>query len=247
MVPVLAAVLLLAVSGCGTKDPAADPTPTTSDTASDTASDTVSDNPTASETPTPTSTSTSTATTPGAPTAAPKPAALLLPAGELPGFDPTWDWSVRSTGAQRGPLGVCQRFPMQTIGADKTLVRSFVPTGDQIGGTGAHLVSTFVDDKSASQAIAILQTFHDRCGERLMALRHTTVGPVTTVPTAKGTATRYLVTYTEKGASKPTFDDLGVLRSGSTVELVQLKLRGQTFPKPDPMTKALQNAAARLP
>lgn len=172
---------------------------------------------------------------------------MLLPAGELPGFNRNWRWSVQSTGAEHGPLGICQRFPMQTIGADKTVVRHFVPAGNLTGGTGAQLVSTFVDDKSASQAIAILNVWHQRCGERLNAYGHKSIGPVTTVPTAKGTATRYLVSYTKKGANEGTFDDLGVLRSGATVELVRMTLHGLDYTAPDPMTKALQNAADRLP
>jgi hypothetical protein len=239
LVPVLAALLLLAVAGCGKQDPAADHTSTASETPTATATPTTSS--TTTPTTKPSGTSSSTAT------AAPGPKALLLPAGELPGFSGTWDWSVKDTGAERGPLGICQRLPMQTIGADRTLVRTFVPTGDQTGGTGAHLVAKFVDDKSASQAIAILSAWHDRCNERLTAFDHKSVAPVTTVPTTRGTATQYLVTYSKKGAAQRTYDDLGVLRSGTTVELVQLELHARAYPTPGPMTKALQNAAARLP
>lgn len=168
----------------------------------------------------------------------------------MPGFNRTWRWSVKGTGAEHGPFGVCQRFPMQTIGADKTTVRSYVPAGHLTGGTGAHLVSSFVDDKSADQAIAVLRTWHDRCKERLNAYGFKKVGPVTPVSTSKGTASWYLVSYAKKGADEGSFDALGVLRSGSTVELIQLNLKGSDYnyeSGKEPMVTALRNAAERLP
>jgi hypothetical protein len=241
LVPVAVAALLLGLSGCGKDDPGTQPPPdpSVSDTPTPTDSPTPSDSPSASESPT-----TSPSATP--PAGALAPDALLLPASGVPGFNDGWSWRVKGTGAEHGPVGVCERFPMQTIGADTTVVRRFVPGGSLTGGTATHLVANFVDDTSASQAIAVLRTWHDRCRERLTDYGFKKVGPVTSVSTSHGTATRYLTVYTKKGADEGTFDDLGVLRSGTTVELLLLRLRGQDYPPQDPMDQALKNAADQL-
>jgi hypothetical protein len=241
LVPLAVAALLLGLSGCGKDDPKTAPSadPTTA---------TPSDTPTPSETATPSESPSATPTE--TTTAAPDPGTLLLPASGMAGFSASWGWSVKGTGAEHGPFGKCQRFPMTTIGADRTVVRSYVPAGDLTGGTGAHLVSSFVDDKSAGQAISVLRSWHDRCKERLNGYGFKKVGPVTSVSTSKGDATWYLVTYAEKDSDEGRFDALGVLRSGSTVELLQLNLNGSDYNYPpgrEPMVKALQNAAARLP
>jgi hypothetical protein len=245
-VPLAVAAVLLGLSGCGKEDPGAgaSPDPGVSVTATASASPTPSDSPTVSESATTASPSTEPSAT--QPAGAPAPDALLLPASGMPGFNDGWSWRVRNTGDERGTVGVCERFPMRTIGADTTAMRTFVPAGDLTGGTGVHLVATFVDDTSVGQAMAVLRTWHDRCKERLSDYGFKKVGPVTSVPTSKGTATRYLTVYTKKGADEGTFDDLGVLRSGTTVELVLLRLRGQDYPQHDPMDKALQNAAHLL-
>jgi predicted small lipoprotein YifL len=249
LAPVAVATLLVALSGCGKDDPKTDPSP-------DPTTPSVSETPTPSETPSPSeSPSQSPSQSPsetasGTPTVAPAPSTLLLPANGLPGFNETWHWTEKATGPERGPFGVCQRFPMQTIGADKTVARSYLPAGDLTGGSAGHLVSSFVDDKSASQAIAVLRSWRDRCKERLSAYGFKRVGPITSVSTSKGSATWYLVTYTKKNADEGRFDALGVLRSGSTVELLQLNLKGADYnyeAGKEPMVKALQNAADRLP
>lgn len=245
LAPLAVAVLLLGLSGCGKDDPKTGPSsdPTT-------ATPTPSETPTASDSPSETPSETPSGTPSGTPTATPDPTALLLPASGMAGFNETWHWSEKGTGAEHGPFGKCQRFPMNTIGADKTVVRSYVPAGDLTGGTAAHLVSSFVDDKSAAQAISVLRTWHDRCRERLQGYSLKRVGPVTSVSTSRGAATWYLVTYAKQDADEGRFDALGVLRSGSTVELVQLNLAGSDYnypPGKEPMVTALRNAADRLP
>ena len=243
LAPLAVAALLAASAGCGGDDPDSTPPPA-SDTpsASESVSETPSESPSASETPSETPSE----------TAAPSPPALdalLLPASGLPGFNDGWTWAVKGTGPQKSPFGVCQRFPMDTLGADETVVRRYQPAGDLTGGSGGHLVSRFVDDRSASQTVQVLQTWHDKCKERLGAFAKKSVSKMTTVQTSTGTASWYLVSYVKAGADEGRFDALGILRDGSTVELLLLNLTGQDYnyeSGQEPMVKALKNAADRL-
>lgn len=247
LAPVAVAALLLVLSGCGKDDPSAAPA-TDPTTLTDTP--TTSQTPTQSESPSQTPSTSASASASPTLTQLPDPSTLLLPAAGMPGFNATWHWSAKATGRERGPFGICQRFAMQTIGADKTVVRRYTPTGDLRGATGAHLVASFVDEKSADQAIAVLRTWHDHCREQLDGYAFKRVGPVTPVSTHRGNATWYLVTYTKKGAEEGRFDALGVLRSGSTVELLRLDLNGADYDYPpgrEPMVNALRRAADRLP
>ena len=174
---------------------------------------------------------------------------LLLPGSGLPGFNDTWTWAVKGTGPQRSPFGICQRFPMQDLGAEETVVRRYQPAGDLTGGTGGHLVSRFVDDRSASQTMQVLQSWHDRCKERLDRFETARVSPMTSVKTSRGTASWYLVTHAKADADEGRFDALGVLRDGSTVELLLLNLEGQDYnyeQGKEPMVQALRNAADQL-
>ncbi len=174
---------------------------------------------------------------------------LLLPASGLPGFNDTWTWAVKGTGPQRSPFGICQRFPMEDLGAAETVVRRYQPAGDLTGGTGGHLVSRFVDDRSASQTMQVLQSWHDRCKDRLDRFETERVGPMTSVKTSRGTASWYLVTHAKADADEGRFDALGVLRDGSTVELLLLNLEGQDYnyeQGKEPMVQALRNAADQL-
>ncbi len=156
---------------------------------------------------------------------------------------------MKGTGPQKSAFGICQRFPMDTLGADKTVVRRYQPAGDLTGGSGGHLVSRFVDEKSASQTVQVLQSWHDRCKDRLTAYAKKTVGKMTTVQTSTGTASWYLVSYVEAGADEGRFDALGILHEGRTVELLLLNLTGQDYGYEagrEPMVQALKRAADRL-
>ena len=115
---------------------------------------------------------------------------------------------------------------MEDLGAAETVVRRYRPAGDLTGGTGGHLVSRFVDDRSASQTVQVLQSWHDRCMERLARFETKRVSRMTSVKTSRGTASWYLVTHAEADADQGRFDALGVLRDGSTVELLHAQPRG---------------------
>jgi hypothetical protein len=242
LAPLALAALLATGAGCGDKQESTPPPASDTPSASESVSETPSESPSASETPSETPSETTDPSPPAIDT-------LLLPATGLPGFNDTWKWAVKGTGPQKSPFGICQRFPMETLGADETVVRRYRPAGDLTGGTGGHLVSRFVDDKSAAQTVQVLQSWHDRCKDRLTAYAKKTVGRMTTVQTSTGTASWYLVTYVKAGADEGRFDALGILRDGSTVEMLLLNLQGQDYGYPsgkEPMVQALKNAADRL-
>ena len=248
LAPLAVAALLATSAGCG-GDEKGSAAPSTSDPSAS-ASETPSESPSPTEMPTETPSETPDETPSGTTTSAP-PAldALLLPGSGLPGFNDTWTWAVKGTGPQRSPFGICQRFQMQDLGAAETVVRRYQPAGGITGGIGGHLVSRFVDDRSASQTVQVLQSWHDRCMERLARFETKRVSRMTSVKTSRGTASWYLVTHAEADADQGRFDALGVLRDGSTVELLMLNLEGQDYnyeQGKEPMVQALRSAADRL-
>lgn len=250
LVPLAVAALLATSAGCGgdEKGAAAQPPsePSSSVSASVSASETPSESSSPTETPSATADETPSGTTTSAP---PTLDALLLPGSGLPGFNDTWTWAVKGTGPQRSPFGICQRFPMEDLGAAATVVRRYRPAGDLTGGTGGHLVSRFVDERSASQTVQVLQSWHDRCLDRLARFETKRVSRMTSVKTSRGTASWYLVTHAKADADQGRFDALGVLRDGRTVELLMLNLEGQDYnyeQGKEPMVQALRSAADRL-
>ena len=262
LAPLTVAVLLATSAGCGSDRQESTPPPPSDSPSSAAASETPSETPSESSTPTGTPSETPNKTPSETPTDAPSEAAnetgtsvpraldsLLLPASRLPGFNDTWTWAVKGTGPQRSPFGICQRFQMQDLGAAETVVRRYQPAGGITGGIGGHLVSRFVDDRSASQTMQVLQSWHDRCKDRLDRFETARVGPMTSVRTSRGTASWYLVTHAKPNADEGRFDALGVLRDGSTVELLLLNLEGQDYnyeQGKEPMVQALRNAADQL-
>ena len=258
LAPLAVAVLLATSAGCGSDKQESTPQPPSDPPSAAAASETPSESPSESSTPTEAPSQTASQTPSETPSGTPTETAtsgppaldmLLLPGSGLPGFNDTWTWAVKGTGPQRSPFGICQRVSMQDLGADETVVRRYQPAGGLTGGTGGHLVSRFVDDRSASQTMQVLQSWHNRCKERLDRFETARVSRMTSVKTSRGTASWYLVTHAKPDADEGRFDALGVLRDGSTVELLLLNLEGQDYnyePGKEPMVRALRNAADQL-
>jgi hypothetical protein len=240
LVPVIALALLVPVAGCSDDRPTAGPTEPTSATPTTDGSATPTPAPTQSPGATPTS----------APTPDPSPAAdiadLLLPAADLPGLTDSWSWSEGATTSTSQKVGACSRLAMDSLGAERSVVRRYLPTGDETGGTAVHEVSQFVDERSVRQARAIFTTWHDQCAARVPGAR---VGPVTDVITPAGFGTWYLVTQRAAGGDRNRYRMLGILSSGTTVELVEMDLTARTFgyaPRNEPVVGAVDAAAGRL-
>ena len=129
------------------------------------------------------------------------------------------------------------------------MTRIYQPTGDETGGFARHAVARFVDDRSADQASSVLRTFHDTCRTRLTGFAKVRVAPVRTVRVPRGDSSWYLTTTVRQGADDGHFNALGTLRTGTTIELIELDVTGQDYNYPrgqEPMVAALQKASQRL-
>jgi hypothetical protein len=85
--------------------------------------------------------------------------------------------------------------------------------------------------------------------DRLAGFETKRVGRMPSLKTSRGTAPWYLVTHAGADSDQGRFDALGVLRDGSTVELLMLNLEGQDYnyeQGKEPMVQALRSAADRL-
>jgi hypothetical protein len=85
--------------------------------------------------------------------------------------------------------------------------------------------------------------------ERLARFETKRVSRMTSVKTSRGTASWYLVTHAGPTPTRAGSTPLGVLRDGSTVELLMLNLEGQDYnyeQGKEPMVQALRSAADRL-
>jgi hypothetical protein len=221
--------------------------------------------PAKSERPSPTATSSSTASsdptvaaTSTAP-APPKSAALadrLLTAAQMPGFNEHFAWREAETRDDEGsePFGTCQRYSMTAIGALRLAVREYTPVKGPEVDTAGELVAEFPDQRTAKRAFAVLRSWREQCDEQLSKYERRRVGDLERVDVAGADtdARWYLLSYgPPEGGSEDEgwFDSQGLVRAGSRIAVLRMRLLGQDFNYPagqEPMVKAVRRAAARL-
>lgn len=261
---VAALALTFLVAGCGSDDAdpgrAQEPPPRSAGTPTTPAEPTnASPTKSTSRSPAPEE---STPPTPGeATTAAPATTrgGRLLPAAQVPGFNPEFAWKVESTRAREGrrPFGTCHKFAMTSIGATRVRARSYVPARTSAGSTASHLVADFPDEKTAKRAYEVLRSWRGQCDEELAEYDRHEVGrlqPVelpSGVSTGDGEASWYLLGYgPPKGEpASGYFDAQGLTRVGQTISVLQMRLIGQDYnygAGQEPMVAALRTSAARL-
>lgn len=250
-----AVACLVLVSGCGgTGSTSASSSPSGSSTGSSTASSTS----TSSVSPSGAASSSSTPSTPSAsPSSAASPRTLrarLLGAAELPGFNAGYRWRATGTAPESpsSSFGTCQRFSTTAIGAERAVVRRYLPaarsaTGDKAG----ELVATFPDALTARRAFAVLTAWRSRCADRLRQHTRPHVGSLQDVSVPGGTAGWYLLTYgpVPGQPDAQVFDAQGMVMVGSRIAMVSLALAGQDYNYAaghEPMVAALQRAARNL-
>lgn len=180
----------------------------------------------------------------------------LLGAGELPTFNPQTRWRTGSTVSTEAPtsFGTCQRFDVTSIGAERVVIRRYLPSGDDMSDLAARageLVARFPDEPTARRAFSVLEAWRARCGDRLKRFRTSRVGAAETVPVGGGTATWYLLTYgpPPKDQQARFFDAQGAVRVGARIAMVSMLTVGRAYhyePGHEPMVAALQRAAHRL-
>jgi hypothetical protein len=142
---------------------------------------------------------------------------------------------------------------MTSIGAERTVVRTYVPGPKQSHDLAGELVASFPDEMTARRAFEVLKSWRARCAGQLPGQQLRRVGRLQDVPLGSGTGTGawYLLTYGPV-ASDPEavwFDAQGMALVGSRIALVRLAVAGQDYnyeAGQEPMVTAVKRAAAKL-
>jgi len=175
----------------------------------------------------------------------------------MPGFNAEFRWKDGRTqnGEPAKRFGTCQRFPMTSIGAERTVVRTYVPGPKQSHDLAGELVASFPDEMTARRAFEVLKYWRARCAGELPGQELRRVGRLQDVPLGRGSGTGigawYLLTYGPV-ASDPDavwFDAQGIALVGSRIAVVKLAVAGQDYnyeAGQEPMVTAVKRAAAKL-
>lgn len=140
---------------------------------------------------------------------------------------------------------------MTSLGALRTVVRSFEPGPRQSHDLAGELLASFPDQTTARRAFEVLKSWRARCAGRLPGQRLRRVGALHDVPVRAGTGAWYLLTYGPV-ANDPDalwFDAQGIALVGSRIAVVKLAVAGQDYnyePGQEPMVAAVQRAADKL-
>ncbi|MGA8209162.1 MAG: hypothetical protein WB798_03300 [Nocardioidaceae bacterium] len=206
-------------------------------------------------------TATASAGDPTTATSGPSPSGLrgrLLTADELPGFNDEWRWRTDSTApaSPAGSFATCQRFPITTAGAERAVLRRFVPAPGSSGGdddenAAGEVVASFPDEQTARRAYSVLESWRTRCAERLDGYARAEVGDLEPVPVSDGKAGWYLLSYGPVPGSPDDgyFDAQGMVLSGTRIAMLTMVAVGQDYnyeAGQEPMVAALTRAAAKL-
>jgi hypothetical protein len=176
-------------------------------------------------------------------TRAATPEGALLTAKELPQLNEASAWTQRRTGpVSSQPFGLCQKFDLLTIGAERAVGRSFT-TG---GATAGQQVAVFPDAQNTVRAGKVIEAWQRDCATRVTrpSLK---VGPISDVSVPHGKGWWYLASY-ERG-DDGHFHSLGVVVSGKRLTLIRMDHDGQDHNYDrgmDPMELAVKTAAAKL-
>jgi hypothetical protein len=122
----------------------------------------------------------------------------LLAAETLPASGLGHGWRAVATSHREPvtPLGTCQRFGLLSIGAERVVVRRYVPAGASArGDRAAEAVADFPDPMTARRAYAVLMAWHAQCAKNLARYRQHVVGPLQDVPVGAGSGAWYLLRY----------------------------------------------------
>jgi hypothetical protein len=183
------------------------------------------------------------------------PKAMLLRADEIPGLNARHSWKPIATEhrERRRPVWSCQVTDFLSIGATDVWVRRFV--GRPGGGDSAKArsaVITFVDNKSAQRAHAVLRAWHDRCEEQLDRFRRVRVDAAgTAIPVDGGKAEWRMAIYGPVPGQREAsyFDATGYVRKGRRISLTTTVSVGQDYNYPsgrEPIVGAVRASAVKL-
>jgi hypothetical protein len=226
---------LLAASGCGTK------------AESPTAAQPGDSSPTRTSSP---STPAPSASTPSATASGPTSLVdRLLPTGEVPGLNASWQWQDGETGpASTDPFGSCAKVDLGSIGATEVVERTYFPPDDSDDNAGEQ-VAEFPDANTAGRAWAVLGSWHDGCARAITDATDVKVGGFEAEPVAAGRARWYLLSWQPAGEDTGRFEAFGMVQNGTRIAVVRIDHSGQDHDYPpgqDPMIGMVKGAAARL-
>ena len=187
---------------------------------------------------------------PGAPSPTGGRYGRLLTAQELPGFDADWAWSeFESRPREQGLFTLCQRFLFSDIGATEVVVRRFdAAVAGADGDNAGEAVATFPDEKSARDALAVLQAWAEDCEPEGSGVR-ASVSPWTKVQTADATAYWYAVRVRSSSPEESRTERVTVVQRGSRLAVVRTQLLGAPRDYPpgqDPAALTASPAASKL-
>ncbi len=271
--PVLALLLVaaLSLSGCslGSDDP--EPLPTPAPSASSPAPSSATPSP--SESPSPSGSPSGAPSESASPTPEPSPSApeptptsaqpapltsALLAAGDVPGFNDSFRWRSGTTRAREPQqlAGTCHKFPMLSVGATEVAYRTFRPPTNT-NAVATQLVADFADAKTAARAYRTVLSWRRPCPEKLTSYPRVDVGLLRDVDLSgvPGGGPReggwWLALYGPIGDDPDVsaFDAEGVVRVGSRISVMHLLSYGQDYiyePGQEPAAEAVRRAAAAL-
>lgn len=236
----VSACLVLAATACGGRDGEPSSAQPGSEPTQPTASASLTPEPTVSATP----------TDDAEPTASASPETLedrLLPTGDVPGLNATWEWQDGETGpAGAEPFGLCAKVDLASIGATEVVERSYFPPVDSDDSAGEQ-IAEFPDTKSVAQATAVLKSWRTKC-KAFLGKAGSKIGSLTPVTVPTGTGAWYLVSYPE-GGDEGRFHAFGFVASGTRIAVLSIDNGGQDYNYPagkEPMVAMVRAAAARL-
>jgi hypothetical protein len=173
----------------------------------------------------------------------------LLATGEVPGFNPSWQWQDGETGpASIDPFGTCAKTDLAAIGASDVVERTWFPPDDS-DDNAAEQVAEFPDANTAGRAWAVLGSWRDRCAGAVSDATDVKVGGFEAVPVASGRARWYLLSSTPSGEETSRFETFGMVQNGTRIAVLRMDHSGQDHnypPGQDPMIGMVKGAAARL-
>lgn len=134
----------------------------------------------------------------------------------------------------------------------RVVVREYAGIDDDPTSTAGHLVAEFADRATARRAYEVAQAWRGTCEDELREYDRVDVNPFEPVPLTGAQGGWYLLVYGPAEGGSPDegfFDAQGLVLSGKSVALLQMRLLGQDYNYPggrEPMVAAVRSAAAEL-
>jgi hypothetical protein len=186
------------------------------------------------------------------PTESPATPALLdrlLPTGQVPGLDSSWEWQDGDSGQPTAdPFGVCAKVDLASIGATEVVERTYFPPDDS-DDNAAEQVAEFPDSATAARVWAVLKSWHDSCERRLAANEDPKVGRLTPVPVTAGSGRWYLVSWQPAGEETRRFEAFGMVLNDTRIAVLRIDNSGRDHDYPpgqEPMVSMVAAAAGWL-